>query len=167
MNFISRRHHGISTILSTTLMLAGVTVLGATMVMWSHGMVTSNETVLGTAASSDTNRYNEILSIENVWRCDGGGSPEPCHYTGITYPAINVTLTNIGSVGLNVTQITLNATKQNTNTFHTYSIRNIQLMPGQYVMWAQSYSFVQHKIPVTITVTTGRGSIFTNQVTPP
>jgi len=167
MNLISRRRLGLSTIVTTALMLGAVTILGATMVMWSNSSLTSREVVLGTAASNRINTFNEFLSIENVWRCDGGGSPEPCHYTGITYPAINVTLTNIGSVGLNVTQITLNATHQNTITMKTFSIRNIQLIPGQYYTWAQSYSFVQHKVPVTITVTTGRGSIFTNQVTPP
>jgi hypothetical protein len=167
MNFTTRRRFGISTVISTMVILSGVAILGATMVTWSYSNTTSRETVLATAASTRANTFNEFLSIENVWRCDGGGSPETCHYTGITYPAINVTLTNIGSVGLNVTQITLNATHQNTITMKTYSISNIQLMPGQYVMWAHSYSFVQHKIPVTITVTTGRGSIFTNQVTPP
>jgi hypothetical protein len=147
------------------IILSGVTILGATMVMWANSNLTSRETVLATAASTRANTFNEFLSIENVWHCIGGGTAEPCHPTGSSYPAINATLTNIGSIGFNVTQITLTTTVNNQLTTNVYSIKNVALTPGQYYMWAQSYPNFSSKVPITITVTTARGSIFTTQVT--
>jgi hypothetical protein len=123
--------------------------------------------VLSTAASARTNAFNEFLSIENVWFCYGHPNPEPCHTTPPFNRGINVTLTNIGSIGLNVTQITLATTVNSKITTDVFSIKNVALTPSQYYLWGQNYTRWQSKVPVTITVTTARGSIYTTQAIPP
>jgi len=167
MRFVKDRRLGISTIVSTTLLLGGVAILGASMVAWSNSSVTSRENILATAAANKTNAFNEFLSIENVWACKGGGSPEPCHPTGGTFPAINATLTNVGSIGLSIKQINLATTVNGKLITSMYTINNVALPPTQYYIWAQSYPNFQSKVPITITVTTARGSIYTTQVTLP
>src|SRR5579864_9514788 len=94
------RNRGISTVIGAALMLSAVAVLGSTMVLWSYSTVASRETNLATTSAGITNKINEFLSIENVWFCQ-----TTCPRN--VQPAANITITNIGSVGLNVTQIKL------------------------------------------------------------
>jgi len=156
MKFFDRKRRGISTVVETALMLSAVAILGSTLVMWSNSNLGAYETKLGNTANNNANKFNEALSIENAWFCQ-----TKCPH-GITPRGANVTLTNVGTIGLNVTQIKLNST----STATSISSVNIGLVPGQSYMWGlSSYNWASKK-PVTIYVTTARGTIFTTQVTP-
>jgi len=156
MRLFDRKRRGISTAVETALMLSAVAILGSTLVMWSNSNLGSYETRLGNTANNNANKFNEALSIENAWFCKN-----TCPH-GITAPGANVTLTNVGTIGLNVTQIKLNSTSTSTSI----NLVNIGILPGQSYMWGLSSYNWASKVPVTITATTGRGTIFTTQVTP-
>jgi hypothetical protein len=151
--FTSRR--GLGTVVTTAIMLTAVAVLGSFVVSWSNGNLRTFETGLSITSSSNTNKINEFLTIENVWFCT-----TTCPTTG--GKAVNVTLTNSGNLALNVTDIKLVNT---TKTFDTV-IKNVSIKQGKSYSWQTKYAWGS-KVPVTISVTTARGSIFTTQVSSP
>lgn len=157
--FSQRR--GLSTVVTTALMLTAVAVLGSALVSWSNGNLKIFETALSTTASNDTNRITESLNIENIVFCS------LCSTSG-SNNVVNVTLTNTGSVGITVNQIQVNGTtiqnyaKSTTlpvdilpQTSYTVSA----LLPGD-TMW-------KSKDLDTVTVVTARMSIYTTQAAPP
>ena len=155
-HFKSRR--GISSAIVGAMLLTGTTILGITLVAWSHSSVTTIESSLASSASSKSNAFNEYLTIENIWFCKGGGNPEPCH-SRLGYPAINITIANYGNIGFNVTQIKFNDSSHLNTT-------KVAILPGNEYSWAQAYSWHSGS-QQNIFITTARGSLFTTQVTPP
>jgi hypothetical protein len=136
-------------------MLTAVAVLGTAVVSWSNGNLKAFETALSTTSASNTNKINEFLTIENVWFCK-----TTCPVTGS--PAVNVTLTNTGNIGLNVTDIKLVNTTKTLDT----TLKNISIKQGKSYSWQIKYQS-NSQIPINIYVTTYRGSIFTTQVVHP
>jgi hypothetical protein len=135
------------------ILLTAAVVMGTGLVSWSNSKLTTFETLLSTTSSSLTNKANENLLIENVIFCYSAcNSP----YNG---PVINATLTNSGSIGLNVTKI------QAANYSWVLS-PPVSLMP------LKSYTFQQHfqwtsKTPYSISVTSARNSVYVTQASPP
>ena len=156
MKRMIRTQRGLSNVVATALMLSAVAVLGTTLVLWSNSNLRVYETSLATTSSSNTNRINEFLVIENIGFCKVNGN---C-LKGHNY--INITLANYGNIGLNVTQIKLNDSR------YVYTFTNVPLSPGKDYTWKNStnYPWSSGK-PQKIFITTGRGSIFATQVTAP
>ena len=177
MKFIKHRR-GLSNVVTTAIMLTSVAVMGSGLVVWSHGNLSAFQEGLANTTSTTTNKINENLIIENIEFC------KLCSFgwLGSSNSIINVTLTNTGTLALNVTQIKIN----NTITIPRYASPTV---PGQITSAAsirilpqQSYtvsavlpsppSVVTQmkwcaKCPSTITVTTARGLIFTTQAVAP
>ena len=157
-HFTSRR--GISTIVTTAIMLTAVAVLGTSIVAWSNGNLRSYEAVLSNTASTNTNKINENLIIENIAFCANCASP--------ANSVINVTLTNTGTVSVNVNQIQINSTVITTYVKGTSLPQNIAPQ-NSYTAAAQipNSKTWKSKDVDTITVTTARGSTYTTQAAPP
>lgn len=145
---------GLSTIITTAIMLTAVAVMGTSTVAWSNSKLTTFETGLAGSASDKTNKIQEKLSIENIWFC------KSCYTTPLPPHGVNVTLTNTGNLALNVTQIQIN------NATYVYPVSNTVIFPGKSSSWQQNYNW-QSKTPINIYVTTARGSIFTTQAAAP
>ena len=143
---------GLSTIITTAIMLTAVAVMGTSTVAWSNSNLFRNEQVIATTYSSNVNKIQENLSIENIWFC------KSCYLVPIPH-GVNITLTNTGKLALNVTQIVIN------NATYVYHVSNV-IFPGKSSSWQQNYNW-QSKTPVNIYITTARGSIFTTQAAPP
>ena len=148
-----------STVVTAALMLTAVAVLGSTVVSWSNGNLKTFEIALSTASSSNTNKINEFITIENVWFCK---TTCPSIPMSTTPPAVNITLTNTGNIGLNVTNIKL----VNTTKSLDYPIKNISIKQGKSYSWQENY-YWKSQVPINIYITTARGSIFTTQVVAP
>jgi hypothetical protein len=152
---------GLSTIVTTALMLTAVSVLGSSLVAWSNGNLNVFETALSTTASNDTNKISETLNMENIVFCHNCASSNGNN-------VINVTLTNTGTVGITINQIQVNST-----IIHNYAKGTtlpVNILPqNSYTIAAQlpTNSIWKSKEPDMITVTTARGSIFTTQAAPP
>src|SRR6478735_8825490 len=103
MKRVGSSRRGLSTIVTAGIMLSAVAVLGSAVVTWSSGNLKAFETVLSNTAATNTNKINELLTIENIVFCSncvGSGSNN----------VINVTLTNTGTTPVKISQIQINST---------------------------------------------------------
>ena len=147
MRFSSRR--GLSSVITSAILLTATAIMGSGLVTWSNTSLSSYQTSLSNTFSSNVNKLNEDLAIENVWF---GSNPK----------FLNVTTTNTGTIGVNVTQITLKTSTSTTDIQYTHS----GIMPKHQNSTKITYSW-QSGTPIQITITTSRGSTFTTQVMAP
>src|SRR5260370_16055711 len=94
---------GISTVVTSAILITAVVVIGTVIVMWSNSKLIVFEASLANTTSSSTNQINENLAIENLVFCVNCGSSNSKN-------VINVTLTNTGTIPVKVTQIKVNST---------------------------------------------------------
>jgi archaellum component FlaF (FlaF/FlaG flagellin family) len=148
-----KKREAISTIVTTAILLAAVSTLGVFVLVWSSTSLMQERQELERVFSTQINKLNEDILIENVWF--------------ITSPTkkVNITVTNVGSLGTNVTEINF----VNSTTY-------MQLLGTKYTDGGMSpYKSLSKNITYTwtsgkkfnINVITNRGNIFTTQVTPP
>ena len=148
-----RARKGISSVITGAMLLSATVMMGTGLVSWSNTNLTSYQASLTNSYSTNVNKLNENLVIENVWFVNNPQS-------------LRVTLTNLGNEGLNVTDIKLQTSSSTQDT-----PQKAIIMPKQHtdipIGDAINPYIWQSKVPITITVTTVRGSIFTTQVMPP
>jgi len=138
---------GLSTVITTAILLTAVSIMGIYLVGWSSSSLLNNQIKLENTFNDKINKLNEEIFIENVWFND-----DP--YT------VNVTINNVGIVGLNVTQIKL----VNSSDTTIFAITNGGIVPKNTYSLQDTYVWVKNEI-VDIYVTTARDRIFTTQVT--
>lgn len=155
MRSFARTHRGLSTVITTAIMLTAVAVIGSAVVSWSNGNLKAFETNLASSSSDKTSKINENLLIENIIFCYNCPAP-------ISGKGVNITLTNVGYVGLNVTQIQING-----SSFSWKISPPISILPKVSTLYQKSLPTWKSSSLETITVTTARGSIYTKQVTAP
>ncbi|HJU13837.1 MAG TPA: hypothetical protein VJ792_05215 [Candidatus Nitrosotalea sp.] len=180
-----RVHRGLGTIVTSAILLTTVAIIGASLVAWSNSNLSTFESALSSTTASDTNQINENLNFENFAFCSS------CANNGKN--VVNVTLTNTGSVPMNVTLIEVNKTAlpsfyySQSNPYISSSCFQVNGIPHTgspsgpstclpaEIMPLKSYQVSasltpnvwKSQAPDTITVITARGSIFTTQVAPP
>lgn len=148
MRFTKSRR-ALSSVITSAILLTATTLMGTGLVTWSNTSLSSYQTSLANTFSTNVNKLNEDLTIENVWF---GNSPK----------FLNITTTNTGTIGVNVTDITLKSSTSTTDIPYTHS----GIMPKHQNSTKINYSW-QSGTPIQITVTTSRGSTFTTQVMAP
>lgn len=183
----SKARRGLSSVVTSAILLSSVAVIGGSIVAWSNANLSAYETSLTNTAATDTNQLNENLNIENIVFCTNCG-------TASSKNVINVTLTNTGTIPLNVTQMKVNSTAISSFYYSTSSpyssslclhVSGIshtgsangpstclpaEILPGQSYQVSstlKSPAVWKSKIADTITITTARGSTFTTQASPP
>ncbi len=90
--FAHRR--GLASVVTSAILLSSVAILGVGLVGWSNSNLLSHQQNLENTFTQNVNKLNEHVTFEKVWF--GGTSPSKF---------VNVTVTNTGNVGLNVTSI--------------------------------------------------------------
>ena len=90
--FIRRR--GLASVVTSAILLSAVAIMGVGLVGWSNSNLFSHQKNLENTFSENINKLNEDVIFEKVWF--GGTSPNKF---------VNVTVTNTGNIGLNVTSI--------------------------------------------------------------
>ena len=141
---------GLSTVVVSMIMLSAVTLMGSGIVSWSNTNLFSHQKDLQNTFSTNVNKINEDLVIENVWF---GKTPQKF---------LNVTLSNIGNIGVNVTKIQLINSTHNI----TYEFNDVEIVPQKSGSKIINNQWGNNQ-PVDILVTTQRGSIFRTQASPP
>ena len=144
----SRR--GLATVVTGAIMLTAVAVMGSGLVSWANTNLFGHERNLESSYSSNVNKINEYLTVENVWF--GGTAPNQF---------VNITMNNPSTIGLNVTQIQLKTSTTNINQQFT----NQPVLPKNSISVQFPYAYTS-KVPINIYITTTRGSIFTTQALP-
>ena len=138
---------GLSTVITTAILLTAVSIMGIYLVGWSNSSLINQQIKLENSFSDKINKLNEDIFIENVWFDD-----DPYF--------INITINNVGIIGLNVTQIKL----VNSSDTAIFAITNGGVVPKNTYPFQDTYVWVKNEI-VDIYVTTARDRIFTTQVT--
>jgi hypothetical protein len=146
-----RTRRGIATVVTSAILLTTVAIMGSGVVAWANSNLFGHERVLESTYSTNINKINEYLTVENVWF--GGTSPNKF---------VNITMNNPSTIGLNVTQIQLKTSTTNFNQQFT----NQAILPKHSASIQFSYSYTSN-VPINIYITTARGSIFTTQALPP
>ncbi len=148
-----RARKALSSVIASAILLSSIVVMGTGLVNWSNANLTSYQASLSNTYSTNVNKLNENLVIENVW------------FYNLPQKYLSVTLTNVGNEGLNVTDIKLQTSSGTTDI----PLQIATIVPKQQYTVSQPVSNYnwQSKVPITITATTVRGSIFTTQVMPP
>jgi hypothetical protein len=122
-------------------------MMGTGLVSWSNSDLRTYKNLVSNTASSNSNQINEDLTIENVWF---GTTPSKF---------VNVTMTNTGGIGLNVTDIKIINSAQQTSDYtysHSTILSHKQNSTQIFYNW-------QVGSPIQIAVTTARGSTFQTQ----
>ncbi|HEY6950382.1 MAG TPA: hypothetical protein VI146_07210 [Nitrososphaeraceae archaeon] len=145
-----KTRRALSSIVTSAILLTATVLTGSGLVNWSNSSLSSYETALSNTFSTNVNKLSENLSIENVWF---GTSPSKF---------LNVTTTNTGTIGVNVTKISLKTSTTTTDILFTHS----GIVPQKQNSTKIIYDW-QSGNPIQITITTARGTIFTTQVMPP
>jgi len=138
-----KRSRGLSTIVTSVMMLSGVAVLGTGVVAWSSSNLSANQEGLNTQLSTNVNKIKESLVIENIW-------------FNLTPPRfVNITMNNVGTIGLNVTEIQLG----NSTTTHQINMTNGSVLPGQPISYQINYDW-QNNATVQVLIKTARDNFF-------
>src|SRR6267143_5879812 len=140
---------GLASIVTTAIMLTAVAIMGSGVVVWGKSNLAANEISVASSTITSINRINENLAIEKIWFGING-----------TQKFVNVTMSNNGNIGLNVAQIQFS----NSSTSNQFQFNNQAFLPKQTGSIQIPYSYSKN-IPITILITTARGSIFTTQAT--
>jgi len=141
-----RPKRGLSTVVTTAILLSAVSIMGIYLVGWSNSSLLSDQIRLENSFNDKINKLNEDIFIENVWFND-----DP--YT------VNVTTNNVGIIGLNITQIKL----VNSSDTTVFAITNGGVFPKNTYSFQDTYVWVKNEV-IDIYVTTARDRIFTTQV---
>ena len=142
-----KKRRALATVVSTGILLSAVAIMGSVMTAWSSSIFASEQHQLNSAHSDGINKINEFLSIEHVWF--GEGPPK----------FVNVTMSNVGDVGLNVTKIRLDNTIDKVDLTITDGgiPRNGEISSKIFYNWTSTE-------PIHILITTEKGSIYQTHV---
>ena len=145
-----RSRRGLGSVVTGAILLTATALMGTGVVSWSNTNLSSYETSLSNTFSTNVNSLHESLTVDNVWF---GNNPSKF---------LNVTIANTGTIGLNVTDIKLTSSISSLDVPSSHT----SLTPKQQNVTKITYAWNPH-VPITITVTTSRGSVFTSQVMSP
>jgi len=149
---------GLSTVVTSAIMLSAVSIMGTMMLIWSQTSMTEQKMEIEEIFNTQLNKINEDLLFENIWFALPAGSMSDNH--------LNVTLTNIGILGLNVTTIRVtNVTAGNTD-YVDYQYTDLGIIKSGSISQNVTYPW-QSGDELDVLVFTGRGNQFITQVVAP
>lgn len=143
--FSVKNRRGLSTVISTAILLTAVSIMGVMLVAWSNTNLFTKQAELESSFSEKMNKLNEDLLTENIWF---GSSPF----------IVNVTLNNVGSIGLNVTEIQI----QNSTDTLIFSISDGGISPSESYSLQKTY-FWNSGETVDFRIITNRGNQYVSQ----
>lgn len=146
------KRRALSSIVTGAILLTATVVMGTGLVNWSNANLAVYQKSLSDTFATNVNKLNENLVIENVWFGTDKSNNK----------FLNITITNTGVVGLNVTDIKLISSTQVSDL----SFKHSGIVPNHLNSTLIYYNW-QSKAPIQLVVTTARGTIFNGQVMPP
>ncbi len=151
MHHHKKTKRGLSTIVTSAILLSAVAIMGIMVVGWANTNLITHQIKLEETFSDTYNKLNEKMLIEHVW-------------FGNTGPSINITINNIGTIGLNVT--TIKITNITSSQEYSYPYTDSGIVTGDTLSINQTFGWITN-IPYEILITTGRDSQFRTEVLSP
>jgi len=143
----------LSTVVTSAILLSAVAVMGTMVVTWANMKLSSQEQELSFSFTNNINKLNEDFIVENVWY-------------DYVLNNVNVTITNVGIIGLNVTEIKF-TDPSGSGTLVTLSITDGGLLVQKSFNTNVTYSGLTSGNAFNVVVTSERGNIVQKQVLPP
>jgi len=145
-------HRALSEIPSAAMLMFAVAVLGVYLLFWSNQTMSLGAMELTDTFDNSINRISEEILIEQVW-----------FGTGSTSKFVNVTMSNIGTIGITITEIEfVNSTDTQTITL------NRNLFPSgtnSTISIEENYGW-NSGTAVDVTIITARDNHFKTQAAP-
>ncbi|MGD8918972.1 MAG: hypothetical protein PVJ16_08610 [Nitrosopumilaceae archaeon] len=148
-----KKRRALATVVTTGILLSAVAVMGSMLTAWSNSIFATEQHEMNTVYVEGVNKLNEFLVVEHVWF--GNETDVPNKF-------VNLTLSNVGNVGLNVIKIRLDNSIDKTDHF----IDDGEITRGNYFSTEINYNWTTTE-PIQITVTTEKGSIYQTSVMGP
>jgi hypothetical protein len=151
--FKAKKRRALSSVVTSAILLSAVSIVGIGMIGWVNTTLTTHQTELDGIFAVNHNKINENIFIEHVWFEDVGS-------------AVNMTMSNTGTVGLNVTEIKIQ--NMNSGQTYTYEKTDAGIVQGGEISFNQTMSpDWETGTPYDIFITTNRGNIFNAEVLSP
>lgn len=96
----SRSRRGISTVVTSVMLVSAVSLMGAFLVSWSSSSFASKQVSIAKSVNDRVNQIKENFVVEDAW-----------FFTNSTSSYVKVTLRNTGDVSISVASVYLNNTK--------------------------------------------------------
>ena len=146
----TRKRRGLATVVTSAIMMSAVVILGSAGVVWSQTSLNSQQVEMSNSVDGYINKLSESMVYEYVYCSD-----EPCG-------TIIVVLTNVGKIGLDVTQISISDKISGFSKIH--SVSNGMIMPDSSVVVSiNDPSFSSYGI-LDVMAETSRGNIIQTQI---
>ena len=150
---------GIASVVTQAIILSAVSIIGVMLLAWSNSSMLQQQMVIEDAFNTQLNKINEDLIFENVWFALASPPSETANH-------LNVTITNTGTLGFNVTEIHVTDVTGNNNDLSIYPLTN------EYILKSDSLSLnITHVWSsgdeLDLLVLTNRGNQFVTQVVAP
>lgn len=143
--FLTKRRRALSTVVTAAILMSAMSIMGVMLVGWSQTSLFTKQAEMESSFNEKMNKLNEDMLIENIWFSSSPFS-------------MNITMNNVGSVGLNVTEILI---VNSTDTL-LFTITNGGIAPGDSYSTNDTYVWNSGEI-VDFTITTNRGNQYTTQ----
>jgi len=145
---------GLASVVTSAIILSAVSIMGVMMLAWSQTSISTQKQEIEDVYNTQMNKINEDLVFENIWFATPSGAMTENH--------LNVTLGNVGILGLNVTQITITNSTGTNNTSIPYYFTNGGVIKSESLSLNVTYPW-QSGDDLDILVFTNRGNQFITQ----
>ncbi len=138
---------GVSTVISSAILLVGISLIGIIGVSWANDNLNKNEKIIDDTYSTNINKIKESITPQHEWYATA-------------QKQLNITFINTGIDGLNVKEIEIKG-------IHSLDLRipPIAVSPGNTFSKLVNYDWAGD--PIDISLITDRGSIFTHHLGTP
>jgi hypothetical protein len=157
-NFLSSRR-ALSTVVSGMIILVATAMLGSAVVSWSNGSFSTSKVISAALYTTNVNALNEKLVIENVYFGCSNWNLITKTCSSNTFKFLNITMYNAGSPGITFTDIKI------TNSTGT---KDVTITKGNILSQKTNSTQIPYNwsstTPLSIIVTTSRGSVITSNI---
>ena len=108
ISYYPKHRRAIAGVVTSGIMLASVSIMGVMILAWSQTSLLQQKSEINDLFDTRMNQINEDLFYENIWFATPSGDMTKNH--------LNVTVANIGILGLNVTTIQVTNVTGTNNT---------------------------------------------------
>lgn len=151
MNNKIKIRRGIANVVSSAIILSAVSIMGVMMLAWANTSMLQQQMEIESVFNNQMNKINEDLIFENIW-----------------FPPnnLNVTMTNSGILGLNVTEIHVTNVTDNNNKKWIFPFTNGGIAKSDSFSRNVEYDW-DPKDELEILVFTERGNQYITQAVAP
>ena len=155
----SRKHRAIANVVTSGIILASVSIMGVAMLGWSQTNIATQQQEMDEVFVTQMNKINEDLIFENIWFATPAGDMTDNH--------LNVTVANVGVLGLNITSIQVTNTTGTNNTMLTpYLYTDAGVVTGDSISLNATFPW-ESENELDVRIFTDRGNQFLSQVVAP